>query len=234
MNCVLGLDLGQASDYSAAVLVEKVHVIILPDTGRGSGAGHIDADGAHWREDKRVVDTWHVRAIKRWPLGTDYNLVVDDVSEMMLDPGLLGNAELVLDYGGVGRGVHDMFMEAHRSGRLGPYWPRTVTLTGGFATSTSTGTSTHKGDIISVLLKAAQRGRITIPDMPLADALRRELRAFTLKQDKRTGNVRFEAKRQSDHDDILLAAAMAVWTPIWQVRGEPRYVGADGLIREQS
>ena len=227
-NFSIGLDLGQSRDSSAAVLVERV-LVIEPFDETTFDQKH--SAGGYWIDERYVVDTWHVRHIRKWPLGTDYTAVVDDVADMFGDPDINHQAKLVMDYGGVGRGVYDMFVEAYRAGRLGDRWPDRVTLTGGFATSASTGTASHKGDVVSKLLAASQRGRVTIPpELDHAEALQNEIRAFTLKQSK-TGSVRFEAKHESDHDDLLLALAMAVWRKHNQ--GSPRHINLEtGALQE--
>ena len=228
-NFTVSLDLGQSVDSSAALLVERVHVIVPEDES------HFERqvpDGAYWYAERLIYDTWHVRHIRRWPLGTDYTVIVADVGDMFSEPELRHQAVLVMDYSGVGRGVHDMFIESYRAGRLGDRWPVRVTLSGGFATDASSqGVSSHKGDVVSKLLAAAQRGRVTIvPELPLAGALESEIRNFILKQNKRTGGLRFEAKGSS-HDDMLLALAMAVWHK--HNHGEPRFVNERGELEQK-
>jgi hypothetical protein len=71
------------------------------------------------------------------------------------------------------------------------------------------------------------------PGLPGGDQLEKELRAYTVKQNQRTGYTYTEAARESDHDDMVIALALAVWCKNWY-GDEPRYVGRDGELREQS
>ena len=73
---VIGLDLGQAADYSALALMEKM----VPP-------------GAEPR--------YAVRHLHRWPLGTPYPTIVADVTELVKRPPL-DNPRLVPDQTGVG------------------------------------------------------------------------------------------------------------------------------------
>lgn len=40
-----------------------------------------------------------------------------------------------------------------------------------------------------------------------------------------TGNLSFEAGRAADHDDLVIALALAVW--VQHAQGEPRHLSAD-------
>src|SRR4051794_27375644 len=78
---VLGLDLGQVSDYSAVAVIEH--------------AG---------RERDRLR---RVRHLDRLPLGTKSHQVVAEVLAMLDPPPLTGACRLAVDQTGVGRGVVD-------------------------------------------------------------------------------------------------------------------------------
>ncbi len=79
----IGLDLGQAQDYSALVIVEQ--------------------------DDERT--RYDVPHIQRWPLGTSYPQIVADVSAIRAAPEL-AECALVVDGTGCGRPVVDMFVAA--------------------------------------------------------------------------------------------------------------------------
>lgn len=50
----------------------------------------------------------------------------------------------------------------------------------------------------------------------------RDRSTLWLKQSTATGNLSFEAEREADHDDLVIALALAVWFPHpW---GEPRVI----------
>ncbi|NLE22084.1 MAG: hypothetical protein GX624_04810 [Actinobacteria bacterium] len=230
-NFTIGLDLGQRRDYSAAVVTERVQQLV-----DSSGLGFRPPDHAYLCDERVVVDTYHVRHIQRWPLGTPYGTVVDDTAELMRTPEFRGHAVLLFDATGVGGAVGDMFTKAYRAGRMGKHRPRPVTLTGGFSRDLPPGGrgssgAIHKGDLVSRLVALSESGRVKLPlGLPLADVLESELRAFTLKQTK-AGALAFEAKRESDHDDLVIALALSVWHR--HNRAEPRYLSPAGELLEK-
>ncbi len=61
--------------------------------------------------------------------------------------------------------------------------------------------------------------------------LESELRAFSLKQTT-AGALAFEAKRESDHDDLVIALALSVWYR--HHHDEPRYLSPAGELLEKA
>jgi hypothetical protein len=86
---LLGLDLGQASDYTALVIVEQLqHTHHHPD--------------------------YHVRHIERYPLGTPYPSMVNRICTTYGHPQLRWSQRvLVIDATGCGRPVADMLKPCH-------------------------------------------------------------------------------------------------------------------------
>ena len=78
---LLGLDLGQASDYTAIAVLEKTH------------------------DEPARYDCRHLERMK---IGTPYPAVAAHVGEMLQSPALRGRTTLVVDNTGVGRPVVDM------------------------------------------------------------------------------------------------------------------------------
>ena len=231
MNICLGLDLGQQRDYSALVVSERVHRII-PRIPRESSFLHHD-DGPE------VEDVYMVRHTQRWRLGTPYTAVIDDVAELMRRPDL-DSSLLVFDRTDVGGAVADLVDKVWREGRMWrgerPYGsagctPRGITFTAGFAAHGAAegylfDETAHKGDVIRRMTMLLSGARLTLPPgLPNGPQLEKELRAYTIKQHKKTGNEYTEAKRESDHDDMVIALALSVW--IKNFYGpEPRYIDA--------
>ena len=81
----VGLDLGQANDYTAASILERV--------------------GDHLENSYQVR---HLERVRNVP----YPQIVDRVSSMMHHPALAYNAALVVDQTGVGAPVVDLFRQA--------------------------------------------------------------------------------------------------------------------------
>lgn len=99
----VGLDLGQ-TDFTALAVVERV---LTPP-------GNLTVDA--WERMRldgrpgigRPVEEHHVRHLARWPMGTPYPEVVEQVGSLMRRPPLATDALLVIDRTGVGVAVMDM------------------------------------------------------------------------------------------------------------------------------
>src|ERR1051325_3602353 len=98
-----GLDLGQVSDPTAMAVA--------------------DCDGPL---DSRICS---IRHLERWPLGTKYTKIAEDMDTMMGKAPLLGST-LIVDHTGVGRGVVDLFRDKPRLSDL-----HAVTITSGVKTT---------------------------------------------------------------------------------------------------
>jgi len=83
----LGLDLGQAQDCTALVVIERI-------------------------EKPKVKPDFHLRHIQRFQLGTSYPAVVERVKSIITQKPLEGNAHLVVDATGVGAPVVDLLRQA--------------------------------------------------------------------------------------------------------------------------
>jgi phage FluMu gp28-like protein len=171
----VGLDLGQAADYTAIAVVE-------------------------W-----TPDALKVRHLQRFQLGTVYPAIVDEVEGLM--SRLPGSPELAVDATGVGRPVVDLLTA--RGLRL-----YAITITGG-------DTATHDGmnwripkrDLVGAVAVALQTGRLKIASgLPDASTLTRELLNFKVTIDPKTAHDSYSSWRESDHDDLVLAVALAVWS----------------------
>lgn len=197
MNFVIGVDLGQVNDHSALSIVER---LVEQSASELSGL--------------TVLDHHHVRYLKRWPLNTEYRQVVKDTGELMhrtlKGGGNLLDSVIVIDATGVGKQVAELFLQAHRMGELGNYWPRPFVITGG---REITHEVVPKRELIGKMqtLLDPQRMRLKIDEaLPEAELLKRELQNFKVKTSP-TGQDTFEAARDSIHDDLTLACALACW-----------------------
>jgi hypothetical protein len=197
MRHILGLDLGQAQDFTALVGLEQSQRRERPATGGRIG---------RWCRD------YGCRLLKRWPLGTPYTLVVRDVAQAA--GRLPARPVLVVDGTGCGRGPVDMF----RGASLPVLQLVAVNITGGFKAGFEGGYHTvPKKDLVGAVQSALQGRRLRIARrLREAATLTRELTAFRVKVNVATGNESFEAWRERDHDDMVLALALALW---WGERG---------------
>ncbi len=63
--------------------------------------------------------------------------------------------------------------------------------------------------------------------LPLAEVLKDELLNFRVKINEATGHDSYEAWREKDHDDIVLATALACWYPENSAIPNIRIIGPD-------
>ncbi len=186
---IAGLDLGQAQDYTALCIVERT-------------------EKPHPEESGRMVRHYAVRHLHRWKLGTPYTQIVMDLSQLAARPPLPG-CPIAVDATGCGRPVVDMIAAANLPMELKP-----VVIHGGHAVSPQPGGgwSVPKKDLVAIMQTLVQAGRFQIaPTLPDAAALGRELVNFRVKVNLATGNETLESWRERDHDDLVLAVALACW-----------------------
>lgn len=184
----VGLDLGQSADPSALAALESREV--PAEDGR----------------DAPRVRRHLVRGLTRWPLRTSYVKIVDDVAAMLGSPPLEG-CTLVIDATGVGRPVYDLFREAALRARL-----MGVIITAGQGQSFADDGFWHTAKVVlvsSVLVPLQQRRLLFAPRMRETAVLVKELqnyrRVVTAK-----ANETFDP-REGEHDDLVLALALACW-----------------------
>jgi hypothetical protein len=185
----VGLDLGQLQDFSALCVVERM----TPPEGE---------------------PTYAVRHLRRWPLGTAYTTIAADVADTAYRPAL-GRPRIAADATGVGQAVMEMVRGAlrakagdERGVSLCP-----VLITGGQAVTRAPDLTWHvaKVELVSVLQALLSSRRLKIAaELPEAGILIEELKAFRAKITV-AGNETFGAWRERDHDDLVLAVALALW-----------------------
>jgi len=182
----LGLDIGQAKDYTALCAVERVIDVSLKE-------------GA-------MIAMYNVRHLETFPLGTPYGDIVEHVSILMEQPELLHDTTLIIDKTGVGSAVFEMFESAG-------IYPIGITITGGEKiTQVSGGYNVPKAELVDALAVSFQNGRIVIADeLSEGERLATQLESFQVKIKKRSGRESFEAMEEETHDDLVLALSLAVW-----------------------
>ena len=210
---IVGVDLGQQRDYTAIAVVERGYV----NAGELYNAEYYHQGRWIHRAREPVRLEYRVRHLERAALGTSYVYVVERLLELLTS---LKDTELVLavDTTGVGRPVADMlkrhlgkWLETNRPVRLSSAW---ITITGGDSVTRAEGGGLRvpKRDLASAPLVLMQNGQLKIAEaMPLAETLRKELLNFKVKINIATAHDSYEAWRQGDHDDLVLAVAMACW-----------------------
>lgn len=197
-----GLDLGQARDYTALGILEVApgrleRMITEPHPVAGVARDRlVTFDGPPAR--------LALRHLERYRLGTAYPAIVTHVAEVVRKPP--GPVLLAVDATGVGAAVVDLF-DAVGVPLVA------ITLTGGNAANgEGRDWNVPKRDVVHGLLVALQQERFTYAaTLALAKTLVEELKGFQLKLNVRTGHDSYEAWREGQHDDLVLAVALAAW-----------------------
>ncbi|MBF0349278.1 MAG: hypothetical protein HQL81_16550, partial [Magnetococcales bacterium] len=183
---IIGLDLGQAQDFTAVTIFERF-----------------------FRERPAI---YHLRHAERFKLGTSYPDQVAKVGKMLASEQLKnGRTTLVVDGTGAGRPVVDMFRDARLPAELSA-----ITITGGDSVSEDGHDyRVPKRDLVSALQVLLQSGRLKVAGgMAEADTLVQELLNFKV-EITMGGHDKYEAWREGVHDDLVLSAAMACWYGEW-------------------
>jgi len=187
----LGVDLGQAADYTAICVIEKpaTPLILRP---------------AKTPQPKPV---YNLRYLERLPLGTTYPEVAKKIKELVETPPLKDHVTVIADATGVGVAVMDVL----RAEKVTPLIP--VTITGGDQASSDSGAwRVPKRDLVMSLLVLLQNERLKIADgLAMGDALMSELLNFRQKIDRKTAHDSYSAWREGDHDDLVLSVSLAAW-----------------------
>jgi hypothetical protein len=202
----LGLDLGAAADYSALAILE-----------------------AQGKEKGRA---YHCGFLKRWPLKTSYPDIAADVAKLVARDELQKERQdydskphhgyqsemhaawaetlpvLAVDNTGVGAPVVDLLKRSVERVQLDP-----IQITGGDSvTRDGWLTRVPKRDLVSAAQVALQSAHLKIAEeLPEAQTLIRELLNFKVKISLDTAHDSYGAWREGEHDDLVLAVALALW-----------------------
>jgi hypothetical protein len=189
---IIGVDLGQASDYTAISVLERV---------------------PKFKEDKNapinypapiVTCEYHLRWLERIR-HKSYIHIVDRLKVLTRHEEVINEHVMLVDSTGVGRGIMDI-MNDERMRPIG------ITIHAGNRVSDyDGGFNIPKRDLVGSLQVLFQTGRIKIPqEIELIDELVAELQNFRVKFTQ-TGHDTYEAWRENDHDDLVLSLSMAAW-----------------------
>ncbi|MFL5330038.1 MAG: hypothetical protein ACJ8C4_14125 [Gemmataceae bacterium] len=183
VDYVIGLDLGQAQDYTALAVMERPEPI------------------------REVLPVYSLRHLQRFPLGTPYTEIVPAIAKLAtMKP--LDSPTIVVDYTGVGRALVDMLRRAGTRSRIVP-----VTITGGqHVTQNEDGSyGVPKKELVTRMQLLLQARRLKVAaTLPEADTLIEEMQNFRVKITM-AANETFGAWREGQHDDLVLAVAVAGW-----------------------
>lgn len=199
-NFVIGLDLGQASDYTALAIVEKQFRTVIKNN-------------AYVEE----LSGLHCRHLERYALGTLYPTIVSKVGDLLQMP-LLRGAQLVLDATGVGRGVADMFTVAGVTPK-----PKKVVVTSGDSLNTAGGyLRVPKRDLVAAVQVPLQAKELKFADgLALGPTLVQEMLNFKIRITESAHDT-YGSWRENEHDDLIFAVMLACWWARRPERGQAR------------
>jgi len=209
----VGLDLGQVSDYTALVTLRREQE--LPDPPKPKT---FSAEALDWKEIisppvvKPQLARYYCNIAERFELGMSYTVMANNLCRLF-DDVRFAKQTLVVDGTGVGRPVVDMFRKARPNCRILP-----VTITGGSQALGQTSVDEYgywhvpKKELVGSVQALLGTGRLEVaPDLRHAAVLVSEMKSFRYKINNETAHVSYEAWRDREHDDLVLALALAAW-----------------------
>ena len=181
----VGLDLGQAHEFSAVAALEKSYVRV-PQT-YDDFVGH-----------------YAVRHLERFAPGTAYGKIAQRLVELFGDDALAGGM-LVIDVTMVGKPVLDVFRDAGIDATL-----RRLSITAGHKATWDEGTwLVPKKELVGVMQVLLQERRLKVaPLLAEAELLTQELLNFRARPPARQTDELAEW-REGQHDDLVFATAIA-------------------------
>lgn len=218
MTDFVGIDLGQGPETSSLVVVQGNHLPSeLWHETRGGSTTYQTVfrlpDGTMTKEHPPV--SYAVRHIDRFPVGTAYRGIVD---QLLFLKGTLSKPTIAIDATAVGRAPLKLFEAAG-------FDPSVVTMSAG---DVEFHDGRHhrvpKRELISQAQVILQDRRLKIPSsLPHGALLAKELQCFRYRVELRSGADTVEAWREGQNDDLVFALALALWI------GERNFPGG-GLI----
>lgn len=158
--------------------------------------------------EQRIVDgksSYAVRKLER-VRGLPYPDIVGKVTQIMRSPSMIDESVLVVDQTGVGAPVVDLFRESG-------LYPIGVLIHGGDRVAHEGSTwRVPKRDLVGLLQVLLQNSRLKVAGkLKLGPVLQREMLNFKVKIDPATAHDSYSAWREDEHDDLVLAVALAAW-----------------------
>jgi len=202
---IAGLDLGKMQDYSALAILDAVGTeceVWQPVQRYSRLAGRYGWTG-HTVKVQGPPVTFAVRHLERWPLGTTYAGIAQNVRQRLMQLGQ--PCALATDATGVGTAA----LELLRQAGLQPI-PMVITAGRELAVGQDGAMLVPKTELVSAVAVALQNGHLRIArELPLADVLARELGDFEMHVTA-SANLVYGA-RVGQHDDLVLATALAIY-----------------------
>lgn len=187
----LGVDLGKTVDHTAVAIIEK----------------RIESE-LNKRGDNTIDTTYFdVVNLKRYPIGTEYTDVLDDLNNLLARPEVNG-ATVVVDHTGAGVPILDFYRKLLRG--AGSIIGVTIT-SGSTVTEDYPNYRVPQRDLISKTVILGQMGRLRIAEeLGNITDLIREFMSIDVKISD-SGHDSYGARRYGQHDDMAYAIFIGVW-----------------------
>ena len=221
---VLGLDLGRQTDPSALALLQWRNATVQSPKRAPSPDQEAALRGARLLAGEPepppptvsspVEPTvYGIPTLRRWPLGTAYRVIAQDVTRFLgVLPATTSPPIVVCDATGVGLPITEMIGEEFVAQQVFVGLVAVVITCGSAVTAVQSGQwRVAKKVLVSTMQVLMGNRRLHVArDQPDAEVLVAELGVF---QEKITANANetFESWREKDHDDLVLAVALAAW-----------------------
>jgi hypothetical protein len=203
---IITCDIARKRDYFAIMVIRD-------------NAQIVDGSETLGTADK-VIHYYEIKLIEQYQ-GLGYEEMADRVLDIMGNTALKFNADLVVD----GTGVGDAAVEMMRKRGLNPvpiifsggdaprehYTDFGTVFGGGFGAKVLKDISVPKKDLVAAGTVMIQQGRLRIAPGRWNEELRKQLAAFKGKVNEKTGNRRYEAETEADHDDLVVCFLMGAW-----------------------
>jgi hypothetical protein len=190
-------DLGKIGDPSAYVLTET-RTLVRSRTEQIRDFGEESESDVIYPE---IIVRWVERKF------VPYDIVIDDARTRLSDMRLIDNCAHLIDITGVGQAVWDVMVRQGLS-------PIGISITSGLKTNQADyGYTVPKIELLSSLQLALRNRHLKFAeglDPAIVEQIRHEFSTFVPKPKENRGTS-YEAWREKDHDDIILALAMNVW-----------------------
>jgi hypothetical protein len=171
----------------------------------------------------RVIHYYDIKNIEQYQ-GFSYTDMADRIAAVMQNPKLRLNTDLVADGTGVGEAAIEMI-------RKRGLYPVPVIFSGGgeprehyagmgevFSGSGKFAgarilkeISVPKKDLVDAGKVMLQQGRLRIAPGRWNEEFKKQLSKFKGKVNERTGNTKYEAETETDHDDLVVCFLMGSW-----------------------
>ena len=224
---LVGCDLGQSGDATAIVIAQRWETREWRDrAGEFMSAAEAARLGAErcdrYGYTSKTLPLYDIVHTERVPLGTPYPEVEKILRDIMRDPRLaVGRFDgtdgpitgehrqpprLIVDATGVGAAVLDHLRAAGLE-------PVGILIHGGDAVTRGRWVlRVPKRDLVGIVSVRLQNRSLRFTNAgPFAAILQRELLTFRVKIDPVTSHDSYAAWRESEHDDLVLATAIALW-----------------------